>query len=53
LTNDEGEVRELTQEDLARFVSFTALPADLQALLSSQKLVSPDVETPSARQPAA
>jgi hypothetical protein len=53
LTNDEGEVRELTQDDLARFVPFASLPADLQALLSSQKRVSPDEETPSARQPAA
>jgi hypothetical protein len=37
LTNDEGEVLELTQEDLARFVPFSALPADSQELLSSQK----------------
>ncbi len=53
LTDDEGEVRELTQEDLARFVPFAALPAEVQALLSSQKRVLPDEETPSARQPAA
>jgi hypothetical protein len=53
LTNDEGEVRELNEEDLARFVPFSALPAELQAVLSSPKHVSPDAETPSIRQPAA
>jgi hypothetical protein len=36
LTNDEGEGRKLTQEDLAQFVPFAALPADLQTLRSSQ-----------------
>jgi hypothetical protein len=30
LTNDEGEVRELTEEDLAQFVPFSGLPAELQ-----------------------
>jgi hypothetical protein len=53
LTNDEGEVRELTAEDFAQFVPFSALPAELQSLLSSQKHLSPDAETPAARQPAA
>jgi hypothetical protein len=37
LTDDEGEVRELTEEDLAQFVPFSALPAELQALLSEEK----------------
>ncbi len=36
LTNDEGEVRELTEEDLAQFVLFSALPAELQKLLSEE-----------------
>jgi hypothetical protein len=53
LTNDEGEVRELTGEDLAQFVPFSALPAELQALLNEEKHVAPDAETPSTRQPAA
>jgi hypothetical protein len=53
LTNDKGEVRELTEEDFAQFVPFSALPAELQTLLSSQKHVSPDAETPSTEEPAA
>jgi hypothetical protein len=53
LTNDEGEVRELTEEDFARFVPFSALPAELQALLSEEKHVAPETRTPSKRQPAA
>jgi hypothetical protein len=53
LTDDEGEVRELTEEDLAQFVPFSALPIELQKLLSGEKFVKPDVETPSTRQPAA
>jgi hypothetical protein len=53
LTNDEGEVRELTEEDFANAVPFSALPAELQTLLSSPKYVVPDAETPSTRQPAA
>lgn len=53
LTNDEGEVRELTEQDFARFVPFSALPAELQTLLSEPKLVSLDVETPVTSQPAA
>jgi hypothetical protein len=53
LTNDEGEVRELTEEDLAQFVPFSALPAELQKLLSKEKHIKPDAETPSDRQPAA
>ena len=53
LTNDEGEVRELTEEDLAQFVPFSALRADLQTLLSGEKHVKPDAEPSSTRQPAA
>jgi hypothetical protein len=53
LTDDEGEVRELTEEDLAQFVSFSALPAELQALLSEKKHVAADARSPSTRQPAA
>lgn len=53
LTNDEGEVRELTEEDFDQFAPFSALPAELQSLLSSPKHLSPDVETPAIRQPAA
>jgi hypothetical protein len=53
LTNDDGEVRELTEEDLAQFVPFSALPAELQAQLSGEKHIKPDTEAPSTRQPAA
>jgi hypothetical protein len=53
LTDDDGEVRDLAEEDLAQFVPFSALPAELQALLSEEKQVKPDAETPSNRQPAA
>jgi hypothetical protein len=53
LTNDDGEVRELTEEDLALFVPFSALPAELQKLLSEEKHIKPDAEAPSTRQPAA
>jgi hypothetical protein len=53
LTDEEGEVRELTEEDLAQFVPFSALPAELQALLSEEKHVVPDAQTPSTPQPSA
>ena len=53
LTDDDGEVRELTEEDLAQFVPFSALPAELQTLLYGEKHVSPDAESSSTRQPAA
>jgi hypothetical protein len=53
LTNDEGEVRELTKEDFAQFVPFSALPAELQALLSEPKHVVPDAEPSTTEQPAA
>jgi len=53
LTNEEGEVRELTEEDFAQFVPFSALPAELQKLLSSPKQKQEKVTPPSARRPAA
>ncbi len=43
LTNDEGEVRELTQEDFAHAVPFSALPDELKELLrSTERTVVPD-----------
>jgi hypothetical protein len=53
LTNDEGEVRELTEEDFARMVPFSALPAELQTLLAEPKHVSTGEDTPSTSQSAA
>jgi hypothetical protein len=53
LTNDEGEFRELTEEVFARFVPFSALPAELQELLSSPKLEQQETASSSARKPAA
>jgi len=44
---------EWTDETFTRAVPFSALPAELQALLSEPKHVTPDAETPSTRQPAA
>ena len=53
LTNEEGEVRELTEQDFAQFVPFSALPAELQALLSEPRHVVPEAESDSTEQPAA
>ena len=53
LTNDKGEVRELTEEDFARFVPFSALPAELRTLLSEPKHVSPGAASASTEQPIA
>jgi len=54
LTNDEGEVRELTSDDFARAVPFTALPEELKALLSSSEhAVVPDAEPRKKKRPAA
>jgi hypothetical protein len=53
LTNDEGEVRELMEEDFARFVPFSALSPELQVLLFSPKQVVPDAEGSATSQPAA
>ncbi len=51
LIDDENP--EWTDEMFARSVPFSALPAELQALLSEEKHIVPDVETPSTREPAA
>ena len=54
LTNDEGEVRELTEEDFARMVPFSGLPKELNRLFSRAKSASSQTQTPSAtRKPAA
>jgi hypothetical protein len=45
LTNDDGEVRELTSEDFAHAVPFSALPDSLKELLSSpERTVAPNAE---------
>jgi hypothetical protein len=51
LIDDENP--EWTEEDFAKAIPFSELPAELQTLLSTEKHVSPDTETPSTRQPAA
>jgi hypothetical protein len=54
LTNDEGEVRELTQEDFANTVPFSALPDDLQELLRPpERTVVPDAEPKKRKRSAA
>jgi hypothetical protein len=54
LTNDEGEVRELTSEDFASAVSFSALPGDLKELLhSSERTIVPDAEPKKRKRTAA
>jgi hypothetical protein len=53
LTDEDGEVRELTAEDFAQMIPFSALPVELQELLASPKYISPDAETVSTRHPAA
>jgi len=53
LTNDDGEVREWTDEDFAKAVPFSALSAELQALLSSPKQLKPDPEASTTEEPAA
>jgi hypothetical protein len=53
LTDEDAEVRELTAEDFARMVPFSALPQDLQDLLSEPKTIKPDAEDQPARHPAA
>ncbi len=45
LTNEEGEVRELTSADFARAVPFSALPDKFKELLRSpERTVVPDAE---------
>jgi hypothetical protein len=54
LTNDEGEVRELTGENFARAVPFSALPDDLKELLRSpERTVAPDAEPKKRKRSAA
>ena len=53
-TNDEGEVRELTQEDFSRAVPFSALPGQLKELLRSpERTVAPDAEPKKRKRTAA
>ena len=49
----DDENPEWTDEDFARAGPFSALPAELQQLLSSEKRVVPDAETVITHQPAA
>jgi hypothetical protein len=51
LIDDENP--EWTEEDFAKSVPFSGLPPELQKLLSEEKHVVPDAESPSKRQPAA
>jgi hypothetical protein len=51
LIDDENP--EWTDEMFAKAIPFSALPAELQALLSEPKHVKPDAETPATSQPAA
>ena len=53
LTNEEGEVRKLTEKDFAQFVPLSALPAEMQQLLVTQPPVTPAAEPSAAQQPAA
>ncbi len=54
LTNEEGEVRELTQEDFSRAVPFSALPDKLKELLRSpERTVVPDAEPRKRKRTAA
>jgi hypothetical protein len=49
----DDENPEWTNEDFAKAVPFSGLPAELQKLLSEEKHVKPDAEAPSDRLPAA
>ena len=54
LTNDKGEVRELTQEDFSHAVPFSALPDKLKELLCSpERTVVPDAEPKKRKRTAA
>ena len=53
LTDEDGEVRELTTKDLAQMIPFSGLPKELQELLSQSKTIKPDSEDPPAHDPAA
>ena len=54
LTDDDGEVREITAADFAHAVPFSALPEDLKKLLDSQeRVVRPEADGEQSSQPAA
>ncbi|MGA2250593.1 hypothetical protein [Terracidiphilus sp.] len=53
LTNDNGEVRELTEKDFAEFKPFAALPAELQKLLQESKQITPEATSAPNKQSAA
>jgi hypothetical protein len=53
LTNEDGEVRELTANDLDQFVPFAALPNELRQLLTSDKRVTRDPIPSATQEPAA
>ncbi len=54
LTNDEGEVRELTKGDFARAVPFSALPEKLKEVLRSpERTVVPHAEPKGRKRTAA
>jgi hypothetical protein len=54
LTNDEGEVRELTQEDFSCAIPFSALPDDLKKLLRSpERTIVTDAEPKKRKRTAA
>ena len=49
----DDENPEWTDETFAKAVPFSALPTELQQLLSEPKHIVPDAESPSTREPAA
>ena len=49
LTDADGEVRELTEEDFARAIPFSALPQELRKKLSSLRGRGPQKEPTKAR----
>jgi len=49
----DNENPEWTEEDFAKAVPFSALPAELQALLSEKKHLATDAASSSTRNPAA
>jgi hypothetical protein len=53
LTNNDGEVREITEKDFAEFKPFSALPAELQKLLQEPKQIVPDATGAPDKQSAA
>lgn len=53
LTDEHGEVRELTEEDIAQFVPFSTLPPALQKVLKSPTIIVPDSDGKPSEEPAA